>query len=202
MPRGSKSRSKSKSKVNPRALLYEPPTASPLSPLSSVSLDRDRGEASLNHWEIPYSNARDEPGTKPPVAPFVPKVLSSPLKKGIESRSEKAGTASTWEWAVNTQSTKPLQDQKNQKKHDSSLTFQLVEKSKVKPRGKIQVERSFRVLRSRGYLQLSVEKEPLHESTGSSVAPVIQGKETDEIPFWEASWDKWKDVRGTIRRPI
>jgi hypothetical protein len=118
--------------------------------------------------------------------------------RGRESRSEKAGTASTRELAVNTQSTRPLQDQKKKEKKHSSLTFQLVEKPKVKPRGKIQVEKSFRVLRSRGYLQLSVEKEPLDESTGSSVLPVIQGKETDEIPFWEASWDKWKDVRGTI----
>ena len=96
MPRRSKSRSdKSKFKANPRAPLYEPPTASPSSPLSSVPPDRDRGEASLNHWKIPYSSARDEPGTKPAVAPFVPKVLSSPLKRGGESRSKKAGTPST-----------------------------------------------------------------------------------------------------------
>ena len=48
-------------------------------------------------------------------------------------------------------------------------------------------------MRSRGYLQLSVEKEPLDESIGLSILPVIQGKENDEIPFWEASWDKWKN---------
>ena len=63
-------------------------------------------------------------------------------------------------------------------------------KAKIKPRGKIHVERSVRVLRFRGYLQLSVEKERLDESTGSSVLPVIHGKETDEISFWEASCDK------------
>jgi len=198
-------RSNSKSKTSPfegncssttnRSPPYEAPPSSPMPPIATLNPDLDCGEASLNQ-KFPLSSARDEPGTKPMLEPFVfVPIPSPPPKRGKKSQSRKSRRKPT----ADILKSRLPRDQENIPRNSSS-TSQIVAKER-KNRRKIQVPKSLRVLRSRHQLSVKQEKYPLDSRTTPSELRLTQGKENDEKPYWEVSWDKWTHVRGTIRRP-
>lgn len=158
-------------------------------PIATLTSDLDGDRVLSLNQGFPVSCARDEPsGTKPLLEPF--SFPSTPPQGGTNSRSRK--TRSLAKLAIQAQD-----------KSSSSYHHQGLEKAKVK-RKKIQVERSFRVLRPRGCQPVITNQEILDGGTSSSAIQLIQDdKENDgsEIPDLEALWDKWRHVRGTIRRP-